>query len=365
MISQKLFQPIFSRTPEPGHKDKALNFERFINLLKEEEAYYSGEEYDTMLMITRLRKIFYDSWGWNSQVIRGAAKIPGRYQCKMDRCSEPQSSNIKRRYTHNQKLEVVPLAYKVTYTKHDKVYPERAGQTPEIYTDDHQEVLAPDGCYCDVGHILSGIDAYNYFAPVTPMPNFLIFIRFLFPYVKSNLDFATWLGDVASTSGDFLLYKLCNKSICKEKEQEIIDKDAPGSDMVGNIYAYVIKELFNTKSRNGLKVTEILKAYFEDLMLIKDYQARQILIFCQDIGLKNWNGSQFSNEKKWLKAYKRQLRSATIFYVFGEVGKLRGVWLAIKIWFRLYEKALKLGCLLQIFLDELKKQIIVEQKNQS
>ncbi len=365
MISKKLFQPIFSRTPEPSHKKTTFNFDRFIELLEEEEAYYSGEEYNTMLMITRLRKIFYDSWGWSSQVIRRAAKIPGRYHCEMVRCSDSQSSNTTKNYTHDENLEVVPLAYKVTYTKYDKIYPERAGQTPEIYADDHQEIIAPDGCYCDVGHILSGIDAYNYFAPVTPMPNFLLFLRFLFPYVKSNLDFATWLGDVASASGDFLLDELCNKKLTSEEEQEIIDKDSPGSDMVGNIDAYVIKELFNTKSRNGLKVTEILKAYFEDLMLIKDYQARQILIFCENIGLKNWNGSQFSNEKKWLKAYKRQLRSATIFYVFGEVGKLRGVLLAIKIWFRLYEKALKLEYLLQIFLDELKKQIIVEQKYQS
>ncbi|NJO92689.1 MAG: hypothetical protein HC831_29770 [Chloroflexia bacterium] len=197
------------------------------------------------------------------------------------------------------------------------------------------------------------------------MPNCLLFLRFLFPYVKSNLDFATWLGDVASASGDFLLDELCNKKLTQKEEQDIIDKDSPGSDMVGNIDAYVIKELFNTKSNNGLKVTEILKAYFEDLMLIKDYQARQILIFCENIGLKNWNGSHFANEKKWSKVYKRQLRSATIFYVFGEVGKFRGVLLAIKIWFRLYEKALKLEYLLQIFLDELKKQIIVEQNYQS
>ncbi|NJO92688.1 MAG: hypothetical protein HC831_29765 [Chloroflexia bacterium] len=87
-----MFQPIFSRTPEPSHKKSVFNFDRFIELLEEEEAYYRGEEYNTKLMITRLRKIFYDSWGWSSQVIRRAAKIPGRYHCEMVRCGDSQSS---------------------------------------------------------------------------------------------------------------------------------------------------------------------------------------------------------------------------------------------------------------------------------
>lgn len=363
MKTGKLFQPIFSRKPEPGHHKKALTFDKFIELLKEEEEYYKSEEYNTKLMITRLRKIFYDSWGWSTQVIRKAAKIPGRYQVEMVRANNANPPKKGRWYTHDNKYKVVPLVYKVTYRKDDKVYPERAGQVPEIYANDNQEIIAPGGYYCDIAHILSGIDAYNYYAPVTPFPNFLIFLRYLLPYVKSNMDFATWLGDVGSTAGDILLEVLRKKYITTEEEQKLIDKDAPGSDMIGNIDAYVVMELFNTKSNNGLKVTEILTSYFKNEELIDDYKGRRILIFCENIGLKGWNGSDFCNEKQWLKYYKRQLRSASIFYVFGEVGKLKGVGLAIKIWLRLYDKTLKLKLLLEIFLDELKKQIIIEQKD--
>ena len=81
----QLNQLILSRNPEPGHDLKnVLTLTEFIKLLKEEEDYYPGEQHNTKLMITRLRKIFYDKWGWNRELVEGAAHIDTPYhgQCR-------------------------------------------------------------------------------------------------------------------------------------------------------------------------------------------------------------------------------------------------------------------------------------------
>jgi hypothetical protein len=75
-----LVQPIVAYAPEPGHKpEDVLTVQQLIDLLREEEDYWAGEQTNTKLMITRLRKIFYDEWGWNSELIRGATDIEQRY----------------------------------------------------------------------------------------------------------------------------------------------------------------------------------------------------------------------------------------------------------------------------------------------
>jgi hypothetical protein len=330
-----------------------------MELLTEEEDYYPGEQHNTKLMVTRLRKIYYNSWGWSTEVIRKAAKVPGRYHTEMVHEHNPSKKITYRKYTH-KKHQIIPLTYKLTYTKNDRIYPERAGETPEIYVHDNQELVSPQGYYCDIGHILSGIDAFNNFEPISPLPDFLFFLRFLFPTVDSNMDFATWLGDIASSAGDFYIEKLRKRIISNSIEQQIIDKDAPGSDMIGNIDSYVIKKIVDTKSENGLRVTEIFHAYFYEPDMVKNYQSKAISIFCDSVGLKKWNGLSFDNEKEWLKYYKGQLRNATSFYVYGEIGKLKGIWHALKIWLHLCEKTINLDLLLRIFLDALKKQIIHE-----
>jgi hypothetical protein len=74
----QLYQPILASTPVHVPNDR-MSTATFIALLCKEEDYYSGEQEDTCLMITRLRKIFYDQWGWNTELIEGAAAIEMRY----------------------------------------------------------------------------------------------------------------------------------------------------------------------------------------------------------------------------------------------------------------------------------------------
>ena len=87
-----LIQPIFSSEPEIGHDPKqVLTFDQFVRLLKKEEQYFDEDKFNTRLMITRLRKIFYDGRGWNSQLIKKVAFIKGRYKTSTIEC--PQTEN--------------------------------------------------------------------------------------------------------------------------------------------------------------------------------------------------------------------------------------------------------------------------------
>ncbi len=346
-----LYQPVLVKSPEPGHAlADVLTLEQMIALLREEEDYWTGDQNNTKLMITKLRKIFYDQWGWNSELIRGAKDIEMRYQVSI--VDDPtEHTKAVRRYQDNQ---YQPKHRLVTYTDHDRIYGNtRVGQVPFIYQKDHQEIVLPDGTYCDCAHILAGLDAYNYKEPVSPLPNFLFFLNFLVPHVDSNVDIVTWLGDIASSSGDFMFYYLNNNKIATpEIEQNYINTDAPGSDMLGDIDPYVIAAKYDVGATNGMRYTDILTDYY---LNPKSVRQQRFTIYCDSIGLKDWNGKSFGNEKDWMKYYIKQLRDNITFQIVS-LTKLdfRTIILLLQIWFNQYEAILKKRLLLQIYLDQLK-----------
>jgi hypothetical protein len=347
-----LFQPILSLDPEPGHaKENIIQLPEFIKLLEEEEDYWTGEQQNTRLMITRLRKIFYDQWGWNKELIRGAADVECRYQVTIVD-EQPVHGKPLRRVKNQTE---VPKFRKVTYRDNDRIYGNtRSGQTPFIYQNDHQEVLMPDGTYCDQAHILAGLDAYNHPQIVSPFPAFLSFLDKLGPHVDSNIDIVTWLGDIASSSGDFLFayLKQGKKPLTQDREQQIINIDAPGSDMLGNIDAYVLSAQYEAGAAHGMRYTQILNHYYCGEG--KKYRDRRCSIFADRVGLKGWNGSTYANEAAWLRFYTRQLRDNTSFQAFSLTDeKLDSIWLSMAIWFNGYHDVLKLEYLLKIFLKSL------------
>lgn len=361
----KLVQPILVTSPEPGHDpSKALSAQKFIDLLKEEEDYYPGEQNNTKLMITRLRKIFYDQWGWNKELIRGAANIQGRYQVKIVDNSTDHSKELKR-YKNN---DYAPKHRVITYRSDDRVYGDsRVGQTPFIYKNDHQEVRLPDGTYCDMAHILAGLDAFNYKQVVSPLPKFLDLFTFLVPHVDSNMDIVTWLGDIASSSGDFLFYFIrhSRKPLSTEQEQKYIDSDACGSDMLGDIDPYVIAHNYDVSTSDGQRFTDILTDYYLNDGPGKKFRERRFSTYCELVGLKDWDGEKFANEKSWLHYYKKQLRDNISFQVFSLTQeKLKSIWLPLRVWLNGFEKVLKKEILLEIYLIALKELIKQEPKNQ-
>lgn len=354
-------QPILSKLPEPGHsKSDVLQLKDFILLLKEEEDYYEGEQNNTKLMITRLRKIFYDQWGWNKQLIEGATAEQVRYEMNIVDDNTDDTTDIIR----YSEFKYAPKHRLLTYSATDRIFGDtRVGKTPEIVKNGHQEVVLPDGYYCDIAHILAGVDAYNYPQTVSPLPHFLRFFEHLLPHVDSNMDIVTWLGDIASSSGGFLFnYLRTNKSKNSPKrEQYEINIGAPGSDMLGNIDAFIIGNAYDVGSENGQRFTDILTSYYFD---DDSPRKKRFETYCKLIGLKGWNGENWKNEEIWKAYYYRQLRDNVSFQVFSLTDqKLDSVILPIKVWFGFYRNILKVEELLEIYLKELKSQINNENNN--
>ena len=355
-IMTELFQPLLVSTPEatqPGCT--AFSVQQFIELLKVEENYWPGEQTNTRLTITRLRKIFYDKWGWDDQLIRKAANIPGRYQ--VDIVEQPIEGAKKMRWHKNE--EEHPKYRKVTYTVSDKVHPELAGTSPDIYLCNHQEVTLPGGYCCDIAHVLAGIDAYNNPDVVSPLPRLLNLYK-IGPYVKSNQDVVTWLGDIASSSGDFLFAyrRKHRKPIGTHMEQGYIYTDAPGSDMLGNIDSFVISRYYDVGADNGKRLTEILTDYYSGTGANPPLRNQRCWLFCEAVGLKGWNGNNFENENEWIDLYHKELRDNICFQVASLAdGILETIRLVVPVWFNCYTDVLKINELLVIWLDALKQEI--------
>jgi hypothetical protein len=354
---KELQQPILWDHPEAGHSaSQALSLEQFLTLLRAEEDYYPGEQHRTRLMVSRLRKIFYDMWGWNKQLIRGAAKVENRYEVSI----VDEAGEHGRKHGHQATHEYDPKYRLVTYRADDRVYGDtRVGQVPEIYRHDHQEVLLPEGWYCDLGHVLAGLDAGNYPQVVTPVPHLLQ--RFVnvkwFPHCDSNLDTVTWLGDIGMSAADFMFAYLRNgrRALPTEEEQKYIDIEAPGSDMLGDIDPYVIRRYYDVGAKEGRRVTDILHDYYAGDPVEHPARAHRFSIFAEAVGLQGWDGERFANETAWKQYYDRQLRDNTTFQVFSLTPEtLRSVYLPWMIWRGGYKPILKFDVLLELFLVALR-----------
>jgi len=356
------YQPILSRKPEPGHTEKdVLTVQHFIDLLKEEEDYFPGEQTQLPLMITRLRKIFYDKWGWNKELIRRAANIECRYEVTITDTPPRDSSgqsHVKRKPRYKENIEVDKYRV-VAYRKDDRVYgSSRAGQVPFIYQKDHQEVLLPDGSYCDIAHVLAGLDAWNNPQVVSPLPPWLSFLQKLFPHCDSNMDLVTWLGDIATSSEAFVFDYLRNnkKPLTAHAEQHYIEINAPGSDMLGNIDSYAIAKSYDLSGASGRRLTEILEEYY--CSPAKSFFAqKRYALFADAVGLK-WDGNEFSNEEEWIQRQRPQLRDATTFMIHSlSEGTLQGILLPLEVWLGGYSDVVKVETMLRLYLKTLKSLI--------
>lgn len=350
-----LKQPIDTGNPEAGHAPSdVLTLKDYLDLLRLEEEYWPENLGNTRILISRLRKIYYDKWGWNSELIRGAADIETRYITTMTPSPVQHAKGVMRK----KQLITAPEYRLITYSDHDRVYGNtRVGQVPLIYQHDHQELRLPDGAMCDIAHVLAGLDAYNNYSVVTPLPEFLKFLYKLLPFCKSNVDVVTWLGDIASSSADFLFDYLKNndKNISESDEQTVIDSDAPSSDMMGDIDPYVIAKYYPTSMTSGPRFTEIIDDYYFGN---NNYRKHKYITYAEQIGLMHFDGNKFQNETEWLHEYESQLRNAITFVIFSQTEmSLRKFLLPLEVWIGMYKRPLKMRLLLEIFLKSLKSDI--------
>lgn len=398
------FEIPFSPMP---YKKKAISLGEFLKMLRVEEDYFIGEQRNTKLMTTRLRKIFYDKYGWDSEIIGKAAHIVGRYDVKLVSVEDTRKITVpKERQGKYSSRDYNVTDHKirlVTVKKGDWMRPFDEGKEAFIYEDDNQEVILPSGWFCDMGHVLTGIDAYNWLDIVAPFAWLPVFIRKMLPHVNHNTDVATWLGDIASASGEFLFEIfhrkeiILNKKISEEERGALLERYAPdlpqkkrknlkwrtlkrylrlddeirnsiiadyapAQDMLGNIDSYVMYSTYNTKSAYGIRVSDIFHDYYIGNGEGQKLRENRYIYFAEAIGLQGWDGEGFSNEKDWFDSYFPQLRDCTAMYVYTRSEKPFGYWLTFKTWIKGFDEFLDLEPLLTVFLANLKAYIIKDSE---
>lgn len=359
------FEGPFVASPK---KPEALTLEEFLELLKKEEDYYPDDVHNTRLMITRLRKVFYDKGGWSKELIRGAADITDRYSEVL--YNDPDDPPYRVRIQGIKLPSFLPWSFTAVHKARKTIAREGdkeglpPGTVPEIYANGNQEVILPDQNYCDLGHLLCGLDAINHRAPVSPLPNFLMWFYRLFPFIQDNADAVTWVGDIASVSGEILFKTSCDRSpLSIAAKQEILDVYAPHQDMLGNIDPYVIAQAYNIGTENGYRLTEILEDYYCDIGIDAEesfgrgFRENRYTYFAKAIGLGSFNGMTFSNEAHWRKDYEKQLRDATIFYCLSRSSGIGRFIQAILSWMGFTKKTLDIHNLTDHFLISLKNYV--------
>lgn len=268
----------------------AMTIEKFIKLVEAEEAKYPvKEQKNTKLMISRIRKIFYGSDGWDKHLIPGAKDVSSPY-------GKPKERERSRRT-----VEVTgpnfDMVDKETYPVDSK------GKRPEIYK--NQEVKLPNGDFCDLGHVFAGLDAYNHRAMVDGPGTINI----------DNLGGTTWTGDLGSVLAEASInYVNSGKVPTDAEKQKVIDDYAPAQDMLGNIDAYAIGGQYAVGSGAGQKVSEILRDYYLGAGA-KTKQSLRYTQFSSQIGLTGWDGSKWKNEAAMVTKWADEVNDAAAMYL--------------------------------------------------
>lgn len=305
-VIQRFYQPI--EASAPAH---SIDISEFINLVEAEEQKYSEEEQaNTSLMITRIRKIFYGSEGWDDHLIRGVEDISSPYGEPRER--ERSRTEVEVPGPMNDFDMVDTETYPVDPT---------TGQRPEIYR--NQEVRLPDGNFIDMGHVFAGLDAYNH-RHAASVP--------IFSAISiDNLGGVTWVGDLGSALAEAQIHYVNHDSLSNAQVQDIVNEYASSQDMLGNIDAYVIAENYQiadrcpppTMNRNPgsttctpppLKVSEILRHYYLGEGQT-EYQSHRYQTFAESIGLRGWDGSTWSNIDERIEYFTDQVNDAAALYI--------------------------------------------------
>lgn len=236
----------------------------FIELVRqEEEKYPDSEQSNTKLMVTRLRKIFYNAPGWDKYLIPKAASV------------QPPYGEYKER--ERSRKRVAPWGPLNNFNLVDKEYypVDESGKRPTIYL--NQEVMIEDGptkgAFIDMGHVFAGWDAFNNPGPVVSPVLYEL-------KINRNWDAATWVGDLGSVLAEaWVAYVNGERPLSIITLQRLIDEYAPAQDMLGNIDSYVL----STQGFSG-RVSDILDQYYFERNSANGQQQR-FRVFAQEIGI--------------------------------------------------------------------------------
>ncbi len=330
-----------------AHPDSALTLSEFLDLLRNEEDYFTHENKSGTRMLSHLRKIFYGTSCWDRQLIRGAADIPCRYLVRIVNCDIAHAKRRNRIHTDkgqiNQRVEVL--------VREDDWMDPDAGSEPLIYIENHQEVVLTNGLVCDLGHVLAGMDAISYPEPIAPLPDWLMWMYQLVPHIDSNINGATWIGDLSSICGEIFFYHRHNGVWPDSSQvQMIIDEGNPAADMLGNIDSLVIRQLYSIDCE--IRISEILDDYYAR---VDSEPELRYQLFCKYVGISIAADGSITNREKWVKEYLRELKSCTAFYVASRYSGLAKYWYAVIVWIGWNKRKLLFEEILDIQIDAIQK----------
>jgi hypothetical protein len=308
----------FGGTPAPpwvfnfktGQPSGGLTITQFIQLVKDEEEKYTPEErVDTKTMITRFRKVFYGSPGWDEKLITGASSTP---------CIKPYKI-----LSSENSSKTIPVSPVNSFVMIDRgfypVDPTNNNQRPEINkitngSPQTQEVRLESGNHSgmliDIGHTLCGMDAYNF-------PNNIEALPVLSVDINRNLDAVTWLGDIGSALAEIRVQSfMYGRGLTPIEIQDLIDHYASAPDMLGDIDGIVIGLCYSNGANPSLKtVSSILEHYyFGDG--VAQFQNKRYTLFAQNLGLE-WDSGQhkFTNRTQWIKNWEDQVNDTAAIYI--------------------------------------------------
>ncbi len=324
---------------------RATDLAVFLEIIRVEEGKLPEEErLNTKLMISKLRKLFYGSAGWDAHLIPGAADVQPLYTFEEEETGrrewEGPGPNV---------LEAVDKR------PHLIGAPEALAHPADI-----QEVRMPNGDFVDVGHVLAGLDAINH--PATVGPYYMY-------EMASNVDAVTWAGDLGSVLAERIFQTMKKGGPLTDAEvQAQIDEYAPAQDMLGNVDAYAIGDAFDVGSARGKRVSEILAEFYGGPGMASPTgtaaHAKRFTTFARKIGLGPLVGGAFANEAAWLTRYELEIGKAGALYV--------GASTEVATWSVTFGLGAKLGLmdrvrdspfrrtLLERFLAELKPKVAAE-----
>jgi hypothetical protein len=260
-------------------------------------------------MLSRLRKIFYGSDGWDKYLIPGAASIPSGYtNYTIDYPGYPKYWPTG---TTPAGTDLGSVEYGFNFKDQNCIPTDGSKMTPDVFWNQEIQIeCCPSGIIVDIGHVLAGLDAHNNPTEV----GFPGLQGIGVMTVSSNKDAVTWVGELGSViaeihwENDKMISS--GSQISETEMQNIIARLAPPADIIGDIDAYVIAAKYDIST--GMLISDILRDYYLGSGQI--HQKHRFSIFASVLNL-GWNGTEFTNlEGEKLKQYKNDVQSAAALF---------------------------------------------------
>lgn len=240
---------------------------------------------NTQEMITKFRKIYYNSTGWNKILI-------------------PDTESVA--------VLPVSTAEKAMVKSHEiALLDGKSNDNQTLYLE------------YDVAHIFAVLDASNHNGTLSPLsllgadllaklPSAL---KDIVPEVHDRMAACGWLGDLSEIIGEFYLQKATTTAA----KQKIINQFGAYYKNLANVDSMVMVDRYkdDLTSEDGEKLSALFVKYFGisgtggDRETLKSTRYKT---FAGKIGL-TWSGTEFEKAATWVETQKVNLRTCAAFYL--------------------------------------------------